>query len=69
MEARQGRNPEGGSMRSTRARPAILPWPETPGIECSTARTCSILGQHRIPQLTLHASRKQLGQFSQLRRG
>ncbi|CAH3908527.1 hypothetical protein ACUXAV_000477 [Cupriavidus metallidurans] len=24
MEARQGRNPEGGSMRSTTARPAML---------------------------------------------
>jgi len=30
MEARQGRNPEGGSMRSTTARPAISPWPGMP---------------------------------------
>ena len=73
MEARRGRDirtaGQGGSMRSTTARPAIAPWPETPSMECSTARTCSILGQHGIPHLTLYTSRKQYGQLPQMRRG
>jgi len=32
MEARMGRDAEGGSMRSTTARPATSARPETPGI-------------------------------------
>lgn len=33
MEARMGRDAAGGSMRSTTARPAVPPWPGTPGLQ------------------------------------
>ena len=43
MEARQGRDVAGGSVRSTTARPAISLWPGTPTFlrcPCSAAKWC-----------------------------